>query len=103
MLAVGIGDLGLPELLVILVVVILLFGSAKLGDVGGALGKSVREFRHAAHEGEALPDTTSAVTSATDAVQTAAATYCTNCGEQLSKAAKYCARCGAGTISHQLS
>ncbi len=101
MLAAGIGDLGLPELLVILVVVILLFGTAKLGDVGGALGKSVREFRHAAHEGEALPRTTSAVTGATDVVQPAA-TYCTNCGEQLPRATKYCAQCGAATISNQL-
>lgn len=32
-------------LLIILVVVILIFGVGKLGDVGGALGKSVRDFK----------------------------------------------------------
>lgn len=34
-----------PEALVILLIVIILFGVGKLGDVGGALGKSIREFK----------------------------------------------------------
>jgi sec-independent protein translocase protein TatA len=40
--------MGLPdgmEWLLILVVVVLVFGSGKLSEVGGALGKSIREFR----------------------------------------------------------
>jgi len=33
-------------LVVILLIVLVVFGASRLGDVGGALGKSVREFRH---------------------------------------------------------
>ena len=36
---------GWPELLVILVVLALVFGVGKLADVGGVLGRSIREFR----------------------------------------------------------
>ena len=39
------GSLGLPELLLILVIVIAIFGAGKLAGVGGALGSSIREFR----------------------------------------------------------
>lgn len=39
------------ELLIILAIVVLIFGPGKLGDVGGALGKSIREFRKA-HQGD---------------------------------------------------
>lgn len=39
-------SLGPTELIVILVIVVILFGVGKLADVGGALGKSLRDFRH---------------------------------------------------------
>jgi len=35
----------LPELLVILVIVLIIFGAGKLRGVGGAIGKSIREFK----------------------------------------------------------
>ncbi|MFA4837080.1 MAG: twin-arginine translocase TatA/TatE family subunit [Dehalococcoidia bacterium] len=38
-------SLGLPELVIILVIILLIFGAGKLPQVGGALGKSIREFR----------------------------------------------------------
>ncbi len=37
--------LGPPELLIILVIVIIVFGVGRLPEVGGALGKAIREFR----------------------------------------------------------
>jgi sec-independent protein translocase protein TatA len=37
--------LGLPELGVILVIVILIFGANRLGDVGSGLGKAIRGFK----------------------------------------------------------
>lgn len=40
-------QLGVPELIIILVIVVLVFGVGKLGDVGGAMGKAIREFRKA--------------------------------------------------------
>jgi sec-independent protein translocase protein TatA len=39
------GTLGGWEWLIILVIVIIIFGVGKLPQVGGALGKSIREFR----------------------------------------------------------
>lgn len=33
------------EWIVVIVVVVLIFGVGKLGNIGGALGKSIREFR----------------------------------------------------------
>jgi sec-independent protein translocase protein TatA len=33
------------HLVLLIVVIVLLFGANKLGDVGGALGKSIREFK----------------------------------------------------------
>ena len=41
-------QLGAPELIIILVIIILIFGVGKLPEVGQALGKGIREFRGAA-------------------------------------------------------
>ena len=41
----GLGPIGPFELVVILVIVVLIFGVGKLPEVGGALGKGIREFR----------------------------------------------------------
>lgn len=38
-------DIGAPELIIILVIVVLLFGPGRLAGVGSELGKSIREFR----------------------------------------------------------
>jgi sec-independent protein translocase protein TatA len=38
-------DIGVPELLIILVVIVLLFGPGRIGKVAGELGKGIRSFR----------------------------------------------------------
>ena len=38
-------DFGLPELLIILVIVVLLFGPGRIGKIAGELGKGIRSFR----------------------------------------------------------
>ena len=40
-------NLGPTELIIVLVLVIIVFGVGKLPEVGGALGKSIKEFRKA--------------------------------------------------------
>lgn len=40
-----IGGLGAPELLIILAIVVLIFGVGKLPQIGGAVGKGIREFK----------------------------------------------------------
>jgi sec-independent protein translocase protein TatA len=37
--------LGFPELIVILVIIVLIFGAGRLGDIGSGLGKAIRGFR----------------------------------------------------------
>ena len=37
--------LGLPELLIILVIVLILFGTAKLPQIGSGLGQAIRDFK----------------------------------------------------------
>ena len=39
--------LGWPEIILILVIVLIVFGVGKLPQVGGAIGKGIREFRKA--------------------------------------------------------
>ena len=36
---------GVPELLIILVIVVLLFGVGRIGSIAGELGKGIRAFR----------------------------------------------------------
>ncbi len=38
-------SLGMPELIIILLVVVLLFGAKKLPDLARSLGKSINEFK----------------------------------------------------------
>ena len=41
------GPIGWPELIILLVVVLIVFGPGKLPDIGNAIGRGVREFRKA--------------------------------------------------------
>ena len=44
--------IGMQELLLILVIVVLIFGSKKLPEIGGGLGKAIRNFKRASSEPE---------------------------------------------------
>ena len=46
----GFPSLGMPELLIILVLALIIFGPRKLPDLGRSLGKSIGEFRRASNE-----------------------------------------------------
>jgi len=48
-------NIGPPELLLILVIVLIVFGVGRLGEVGGALGKGIREFRKASSDEDEEP------------------------------------------------
>jgi len=50
------GDLLAPwHLLVILLIVLVIFGPSKLGDVGGAMGKAIRDFKKAMNDPDEAP------------------------------------------------
>ena len=42
--------LGLPELLIVLVIVIVLFGVGRIGKIGGELGQAIGSFRKGVRE-----------------------------------------------------
>ena len=44
------GPIGMPEMLVILVIALLIFGPRKLPELGKSLGRSLGEFRRASNE-----------------------------------------------------
>lgn len=44
--------IGVPELLILLVIVAVVFGAGKLPEVMGAIGKGARDFQNAVKEGE---------------------------------------------------
>jgi len=46
------GSLGMWEVLVILFIVLLLFGARRLPEIGGSLGKGIREFKGSLREVE---------------------------------------------------
>ncbi len=45
------GSLGLPELVLIVLILILIFGANRLPDIGRGIGKGIRNFRDSTKEG----------------------------------------------------
>lgn len=43
------GDIGIPELLIILLLAVVLFGSRRLPEAGRALGEGIRNFKRGLH------------------------------------------------------
>jgi sec-independent protein translocase protein TatA len=86
-------NIGGPELLLILAVVLIVFGAGKLPDVLGQLGKGVRTFRD---ESQTDKPTSVAAGTATSAASAAPGTsiYCRNCGRPNASDSKFCTNCG---------
>ena len=47
-----IGRLGIPELIIILMIVILIFGANRLPEIGRGIGKGIRNFKEATKDGQ---------------------------------------------------
>ena len=46
--------LGMPELIVIMVIVLIIFGAGKLPEIGGAIGKGIKSFKKSIKEPDEL-------------------------------------------------
>lgn len=45
------GKLGIPELMIILVIIIIIFGANRLPEIGRGIGRGIRNFKDATKEG----------------------------------------------------
>ncbi len=44
--------IGMPELIIILVIILIIFGAGKLPDIGKGLGRGIKNFKSAVNDGE---------------------------------------------------
>ena len=44
--------IGMPELIIILVIILIIFGAGKLPEIGAGMGKAIRNFKGATNEVE---------------------------------------------------
>ena len=106
MLAAGPFGLGPMELVIILLVLVMLFGATRLADLGGSLGKGIKEFRTAIKdEDEHAPTAKAATTPAANGtaaaapapggVETVQAVKCPSCGALNNVGSKHCNQCGS--------
>ena len=75
------GALEPGHLVIILVIALLVFGPGKVGELGGTLGRAVKDFRDAA-DGKVAPPSA------------APTTGCVNCNARIPADAKFCPGCG---------
>jgi sec-independent protein translocase protein TatA len=59
MIALDMFGLGFPELIVILIIVILIFGAGRISEIGGALGKGIKSFKKSVKEPDEIDVTPS--------------------------------------------
>ncbi|NNF97777.1 MAG: twin-arginine translocase TatA/TatE family subunit [Desulfobacteraceae bacterium] len=48
--------IGMPELIIILVIILIIFGAGKLPEIGGGMGKAISNFRKATKNTDKKPD-----------------------------------------------
>jgi sec-independent protein translocase protein TatA len=106
--AAGPFGLGPLELVVILLVLVMIFGATRLADLGGSLGKGIREFKRNVKDGEEEEETAPAARSnptgmaappppvqPTNGAEAVAAVKCPNCGSLNAAGSRHCNQCGA--------
>jgi sec-independent protein translocase protein TatA len=48
--------IGMPELIIILVIILVIFGAGKLPEIGSGIGKGIKNFKKATKEVDDKPD-----------------------------------------------
>jgi len=84
--------LGMPELLVILVIALLVFGAGKLPEIGSSLGKAIKGFKEAADKREPEPPEPRGEVKGD--VKAPAGKTCPSCGRAAQADAVFCPGCG---------
>ena len=78
------GRIGLPELMVILVIVIVIFGANRLPQLGAGVGSAIRNFKNAMGGGdEPRPSPQAGACTKCGTVNPSDSSFCRKCGQQL--------------------
>lgn len=84
------GTIGTPELIIILIILVLIFGASKLPQLGGAMGKTIKNFKSEMKDGMAEDAKT-----AESGPASAETRFCAKCGAGVKDAgADFCPKCG---------
>jgi sec-independent protein translocase protein TatA len=90
--------LGPWELIIVLVIVVVIFGAGRLAEIGGALGKSVREFRGSVKSPEEekaqLPAATTVTPVASAPTAQPVENKCPSCATVNPTGQVFCGQCG---------
>jgi sec-independent protein translocase protein TatA len=94
--------LGPFELILILAVIVIIFGVGRLPEVGGAIGRGIREFRKATKDEDEPPQISEASSASSGEASGAGqeqprttSVSCGKCGATNAADAKFCKECGA--------
>ncbi len=83
--------LGMPELLVILIIGLLVFGAGRLPEIGSSLGKAIKGFKEASEKREPEPPEPK---EAKGEVKGTGGKSCPHCGTATQADALFCPGCG---------
>lgn len=83
------GNLGVPELLIIAFLVLIFFGSKKIPEIAQGMGKGIKEFRKAAKEIQDNDDSDTTLLPEKKATAT-----CFYCHQPIAADARFCPSCG---------
>jgi sec-independent protein translocase protein TatA len=116
--AAGPFGLGPMELVIILLVLVMLFGATRLADLGGSLGKGIKEFKKSVKDDDEDEPVTASTTASgapstsvppvttsappvtpSNGVETVSAVKCPSCGTLNPVGSKHCNQCGASLVA----
>ncbi len=86
------------HLVLILAIIMIVFGAGKLPEMGGAVGRGIREFRKEVQDAtgsDPEPARTGTITSTAVAEKSPSFAFCTSCGERMPASARFCPSCGS--------
>lgn len=88
-------NIGAPEMILILVIALIVFGPGKLPEIGGAIGKGIREFRKASLDvTRQFSDELGREAEKAKALQVRETVVCSKCSAENPASNKFCSQCG---------
>ena len=88
--------IGFPELMVILVIIMIIFGAGKLPEIGSAFGRSIKNFKSSMKEAEELDTETSSDTTEGETAESLESTESTESIESIEEVKE-----GEGTVAKE--